>query len=303
MRSLSSFFITVLCAFFVQSLLSAKPVHAAVADTVFHGGDILTMEGDKPDYAGAIAIKDGNIIYAGTMEGAKSLIGDATLVRDLQGKTLMPGFIDGHAHFLLFGAQAVGANLLAPPDGAVNTVDDVVEKLRAFAKGPDVGRTGWIFGMGYDDSLLGRHPTRHDLDKVSRDIPVIAIHISAHFSVMNTAGLAAFGINADTPNPEGGIIRREADGKTPNGVLEELASIPYATQALTPKTKEDADYFLRRGLEMAKSYGYTSANEGRLMGPQHQSLKDAASKGLLDIDVTGWQDYSGKELLDRSSAA
>lgn len=286
-------------ALFPASSFADRPAQHKIADTLIHGGPILTMEGTAPAYVEAIAIKDGKIIYTGDMAGAQKMKSAATEVRNLDGKTLMPGFIDGHAHFLLFGTQAVGANLLAPPDGEVNTIDDLIEKLKAFAKGSDVARTGWIFGLGYDDSLLGKHPTRHDLDKVSKDIPVIAVHISAHFSAMNTAGLAMFGIDADTPNPEGGVIRREADGKTPNGVLEELASIPLASQALTPKSAQDADYFLKRGLEMAKSYGYTTINEGRLIGTQHQTLKDAAARGLLDIDVTGWQDYSGKELLDQ----
>lgn len=102
------------------------------------------MEGDTPAYVDAVAIKDGKIVYAGAMEGAQKLIGGTTSVRDIQGKTLMPGFIDGHAHFLLFGAQAVGANLLALPDGEVNTIDDVVDKLKVFAQGADVKRTGWI---------------------------------------------------------------------------------------------------------------------------------------------------------------
>lgn len=269
------------------------------ADLLIHGGPILTMEGDEPNYVEALVVQNGKIAFVGSYAEALSWQDDKTAVINLEGKTLMPGFIDGHAHMAIFGAQAIGANLLAPPDGDVNTIDDLVEKLKEFAKGSDIDKTGWIFGLGYDDALLGRHPTRHDLDLVSKDIPVIAVHISAHFSAMNSAGLALFGIGPNTPNPEGGIIRREADGKTPNGVLEELASIPYAAQALTPKTSEFADYFLKRGLEMAKSYGYTSINEGRLMGDQHLSLKDAASRGLIDIDVTGWQDYADKKYLDQ----
>ncbi len=80
----------------------------------------------------------------------------------------MPGFIDGHAHAQQFGTQAVGANLLAPPDGTVNSIDDLVDRLKTFSAGPDVALTGWIFGMGYDDALLGRHPTREDLDRFRR---------------------------------------------------------------------------------------------------------------------------------------
>ena len=101
----------------------------------------------------------------------------------------MPGFIDGHAHAQQFGMQAVGADLLAPPDGDVNTIDDVIDRLKAFAQGPDVKLTGWIFGVGYDDALLGRHPTREDLDKVSTTVPVMATHISGHFAAVNSVGL------------------------------------------------------------------------------------------------------------------
>ena len=276
----------------------APKVAGPGADLIITGGPIVTMEGDQPTTAEAIVVDDGKIIFVGSKADAMKQKVDDTVVKDLAGKTLMPGFVDGHAHFLGFGSQAVGANLLAPPDGTVNTVDDVVAKLKEFAASPDAGKTGWIFGLGYDDALLGRHPTREDLDKVSTTIPVIAVHISGHFSAMNSAGLKAVGIGPDTPNPEGGVIRREADGKTPNGVLEELASIPYMIKAINPPAAADQDYFLQRGLEMAKSFGYTTTNEGRLMGPQHAGLKSAAERGLLDIDVNGWADYTVRKDLD-----
>ena len=99
---------------------------------------------------------------------------------------------------------------------------DLVEQMIRSAAGEklsikqsDVKLTGWIFGMGYDDALLGRHPTREDLDMVSTMVPVMATHISGHFAAVNTLGLKMIGYDAGTPNPEGGVIRREADGKTP----------------------------------------------------------------------------------------
>lgn len=147
------------------------------------------------------------IVAVGGEAEVQALRGEATEVVDLDGQTLLPGFVDGHAHFLGFDSQAVGANLLAPPDGDVNAIDDIVEKLKEFAAGPDVDRTGWIFGIGYDDALLGRHPTRDDLDGVSTDVPVIAVHISGHFSAMNSAGLAKIGYTADTPDPVTGGTR------------------------------------------------------------------------------------------------
>ncbi len=279
--------------------VSGAPAVAG-ADLIIHGGPILTMAGDKPTYAEAVVVDDGKIVFVGSDAEAMKQKVAGTVVKDLGGQTLTPGFIDGHAHAQQFGTQAVGANLLAPPDGDVNTVDDVVAKLKTFAAGPEVKQTGWIFGMGYDDALLGRHPTRADLDKVSTTVPVMATHISGHFAAVNSLGLKMIGYDANTPDPEGGVIRREADGKTPNGVLEELAAMPYMVKFLAPPTQEGKDYFLKRGLEMAKSYGYTTTNEGRMFGPMSAEMANAAKRGLVDIDFIGWMDYSGRSALDTS---
>jgi predicted amidohydrolase YtcJ len=297
---------TVLLAAVVLAACGKKPADTnpgGTADLIITGGPIVTMEGDQPTTAEAIVVEDGKITFVGSKADALKQRSDGTVIKDLAGKTLMPGFIDGHAHAQQFGAQAVGANLLAPPDGSVNTIDDVIAKLNTFAAGPDVDKTGWIFGVGYDDALLGRHPTREDLDKVSTTVPVMATHISGHFAAVNTVGLKAIGYDASTPDPEGGVIRRESDGKTPNGVLEELAAIPHMLTALTPGTQEGKDYFLQRGLEMAKSYGYTTTNEGRMFGPMHAVMVDAAKRGLVDIDFIGWMDYTGRAELDKGFSA
>lgn len=269
------------------------------ADLVVYGGPILTMAGDKPTYAEAMVVDDGKIAFLGSKADALKRQPAGARLLDLAGKTMMPGLIDGHAHAQQFGAQAVGANLLAAPDGEANTIDDIVAKLKEFAAGPDVDKTGWIFGIGYDDALLGRHPTRHDLDKVSTTVPVMATHISGHFAAVNSVGLKMLGFDATTPDPEGGLIRREADGKTPNGVLEETAATPNIVKFLAPTSQASKDYFLKRGLEMAKSYGYTTTNEGRMFGPMSDVMVDAATRGLVDIDFIGWMDYTSRAALDK----
>ena len=293
---------SVLLAAVVLAACSKKPADttpAAAADLIVFGGPIVTMEGDQPTTVEAMVVDEGKITFVGSEADALKQKANGTVLKDLGGKTLLPGFIDGHAHAQQFGMQAVGANLLAPPDGSVNTIDDVVARLKTFAASPDVDKTGWIFGVGYDDALLGRHPTREDLDKVSTTVPVMATHISGHFAAVNTLALKMIGYDARTPNPEGGVIRREADGKTPNGVLEELAAIPHMLTAVTPATQEGKDYFLQRGLELAKSYGYTTANEGRMFGPMHAVMVEAAKRGLVDIDFIGWMDYTGRSELDK----
>lgn len=295
------------CAAAVLGLLVTTGCHAVdpgvAADAIYTGGPIVTINDAQPNVE-ALAVKDGKVLALGSradIEAAHK--GRTTAMVDLSGKTLMPGFIDGHAHAQQFGTQAVGANLLAPPDGTVNTIDDVVDRLKTFAAGPDVGLTGWIFGVGYDDSLLGRHPTREDLDRVSTTVPVMTVHISGHFAAVNTLGLQRIGYNAGTPDPEGGVIRREADGKTPNGVLEELAAMPHMVKFLAPVEPDGRDLFLKRGLEMAKSFGYTTVTEGRMFGPMHDVMAEAAGRGLVDVDFIGWMDYTGRAALDKAYSA
>lgn len=274
-------------------LTGCKPQPEKAADIIYYGGDIITMEGDSPQYVEAVAVKDGKILFAGSKDDAMKFEGSETNLADLKGKTLLPGFIDGHCHFSGFGAQAIGANLLASPDGNANDIDALVNTLKEWSKGPDLKRIGWIYGMGYDDAILkeGRHPTKEDLDKVSTEIPVIAIHISGHFASLNSAGLKKAGITAESPDPEGGVIRRMPGSKEPNGVLEELAAIPVFMNILTPKTEEDVFYFLERAQELAMKFGYTTAEEGRAFG-NHEDFMNYAEKKGFKIDVVSYLDYS-----------
>ena len=260
--------------------------------TVYYGGDIITMEGDVPQYAEALVIRNGIIEFAGASAEAMKKAGPGHKMVDLEGKTLLPGFIDGHAHFGNFGLQAVGALLLAPPDADCKDIPTLIQTLKDWNTPENRALTGWIFGTGFDDSVLEekRFPTRHDLDQASAEFPIMITHISGHFAVVNTKGLEVLGFNAETPDPEGGIIRREADGKTPNGVLEELAAIPYMLQALMPKTQEGADRFFNEGQDMALSYGYTTAQEGRAM-QNHELLASKADAGQLKLDVVSYIDY------------
>jgi predicted amidohydrolase YtcJ len=271
----------------------------AVADTIYAGGPIITANNTQPN-AEAVAVRDGMILAVGSLAAVAPHRGAATVDVDLAGQTLAPGFIDGHAHVAQFGLQSIGANLLAPPDGNVQTIDDIVTQLQRFASGPDVGLTGWIFGVGYDDSVLaeGRHPTRDDLDKVSTELPVIAVHISGHFAAVNSKGLEIFGYNAESEDPEGGIVRRRDGSTEPNGVLEELAAIPLMLKYLSPGTPEDAMVFMQRGIETAMSYGHTTAQEGRAFSSTHNVLAGYAESTDFPIDIVSYIDYADSAPLE-----
>jgi len=259
---------------------------------VYFGGDIITMVGETPEYAEAIVIKDGKIDFVGLANKAMEIAGEGHKMIDLKGKTLLPGFIDGHAHFANFGLQAIGAQILPPPDAGAKNIPALIDILNQWNTEENRALTGWIFGVGFDDSVLEekRFPTKEDLDKVSTEYPIMLIHISNHFASLNSKGLEIIGITSDTKDPEGGLIRRMPNSQEPNGVLEELAAIPYILETIKPSSKEAANKFFEEGQNMALSFGYTTAQEGRAM-ENHEVLANAAEYNKLKLDVVSYIDY------------
>ena len=153
--------------------------------TLYYGGDIITMAGDTTEYVEALATREGKIIFTGSKATAmKRFEGKAEEV-DLKGKTMLPGFIDAHAHFSNFSSQAIGAQILPPPDAGANNMEAIVRILKEWNTPENRALTGWIFGAGFDDSVLEekRFPTKHDLDQVTTEFPIMIIHISGHFAV------------------------------------------------------------------------------------------------------------------------
>ncbi|WP_136482724.1 amidohydrolase [Cognatitamlana onchidii] len=282
--------IILLLALLIVSCKDSKNTTKSVA-TVYYGGDILTMVGDTPEYKEALVERAGKIEFVGASNKAMEVAGPGHKMTDLNGQTLLPGFIDGHAHFAAFSAQAIGAQILPPPDAEANNIESLIEILKTWNTPENRSLTGWIFGMGFDDSVLEdkRFPTKHDLDKVTTEHPIMLIHISGHFAVVNSKGLDEIGYNASTKDPEGGIIRRE-NGNEPNGVLEELAAIPHMLKVIHPASNEAEDIFFKAGQDLALSYGYTTAQEGRAM-QNHNILANAAEQGKIKLDVVSYIDY------------
>ncbi len=267
--------------------------------TVYFNGDIVDMVGAQPNYKEALVEKDGKIIFVGDSEKAMEFAGQGHKMIDLDGKTLLPGFIDGHSHFASFGIQAIGAQILPPPDAGANNIAALIDILKEWNTVENRALTGWIFGSGFDDSVLEekRFPTKEDLDKVSTEYPIMLLHISGHFASLNSKGLEKLGITAATKDPEGGLIRRLPNSKEPNGVLEELAAIPNFAKALTPASEEALLKLMTAGQDMALSYGYTTAQEGRAM-EQHDLLAAFAEKNFWKLDVVSYIDYQFSQHMD-----
>ncbi|MCF1191326.1 amidohydrolase [Mangrovimonas sp. AS39] len=289
-------FIALLTLFSCNQKKEKEPEAISSNQTMYFNGDIITMEGDAPDYAEALVEEDGKIIFVGAKDLALTNYENAKQV-DLEGKTMVPGFVDGHIHFSALGSQALAGNLLAEPDGKVETVDNLVAELIDWSENNDTSLFGgWIVGIGYDDAILGRHPNKNDLNKVSIDIPVMATHISGHFMTVNSKGLEVLGITSETKDPEGGQIRRVENTMEPDGTLDELAAIPHMLKILSPTEPDKIDKFMDAAQKLAFSYGYTTAQEGRTTS-SHEALTSFAQSGKLKIDVPAYIDYSRPELM------
>lgn len=201
-------------------LLLAFLSNAAWAgDTLVINANVITVDRDHPS-AQAFAFDNGRFTAVGTNEQILKLRTPSTVVIDLKGMTVTPGFNDAHLHpQAIFDENSPYYRVWLGAD-RVKTMDDLIAALRRKAAITPTGKL--ISGYGYNDVFLGRHPNCHDLDKVSTTEPVIITHGSGHITVVNSFVLNEAGITRDTADPPGGALDRDPDG-TPNGVVRESA--------------------------------------------------------------------------------
>lgn len=277
--------------------LSGAGVAQEVADRIFTGGPVLTMNDIQPR-AGAVAVKDGRIVAVGTPEEIAAWKGEGTEVTELSGRALIPGFFDAHGHVMAGGVQALTANLLAAPDGTVTDIASLQQVLRDWAaeNRATVEQAGLIMGFGYDNSQLAelRHPTRQELDAVSTEVPVYIIHQSGHIGVANSKALDLLGITSASENPPGGLIRKDESGQ-PTGVLEENAHFAALPKLLGNVGPESVKAVIKAGADLWARYGYTTAQEGRSLPGSAAALAAVAAEGGFRIDVMTHVDV----LMDR----
>lgn len=190
----------------------------ASATHVYRNGTILTMDSGGSQ-AQALAVRGETILAVGSDAEIMALADPHTVVTDLRGRTMLPGFIDGHSHFVSAGLMAATQlDLSSPPVGGVKNIAEIKGLIRA--KAAETPKGEWILGFGYDDTGLEdkRHPLASDIDEVAPEHPVLLRHVSGHLSACNGLALAKANYTKDTPDPVGGVIRRDEHGN-PNGVL------------------------------------------------------------------------------------
>ena len=259
--------------------------------TLYYGGPIHAMETDGT--VEALLAENGVIAAAGSLERLRSWAGDAAEI-DLEGRALLPAFIDAHSHF----SGAAHALLQAPLDEAV-CFDDIADALARFIAAGHIPKGQWVVGKGYDQNALAerQHPPRAVLDRVSADHPIMLVHQSGHMGVFNTLALDLLGVTADTPAPAGGAIGKAGGELT--GYMEENAFLHYQEKIPMPDMDDLMDAY-RRVQRMYASYGVTTVQEGMMPESLIPLYRMLLERGLLELDVVG---YPAVDALDAVCAA
>jgi predicted amidohydrolase YtcJ len=275
------------------NFLCAEAEAQTFGDTLYFGGPIITLDDRRPTVE-AVLVHGGRIAAVGTRAEVEAQKQRSAKLINLKGRTLVPGFVDPHGHMVMVGLQALAANLLPPPDGQGKDIVSIQRLVKQWIgkNGAAIAKYKIAIGFGYDDSQLKeqRHPTRDDLDAVSKDVPIIVVHQSGHIGVANSKALEVAGISAATQNPEGGVFRRRDGSSEPNGVCEEYAFF-HILSLLAARFDESAFLaMIKAGSQFYSSFGYTTAQEGRATKITAAMLEKAAAANMLPIDVVCYPD-------------
>ena len=255
---------------------------------IYYNGDIITVDEKNPSVE-AIAIKDGIIAKVGSNEEVLKLADANTEKIDLEGKTLLPGFIDPHGHIV-----ATAQTLMIVTLGDVQTKEELLERLENSLKNdPPVG-DNWLIGFGYDNTRFadGQHPTKFDLDKISTEVPITVSHASGHLAAVNSKALELYGyVGDDYVVPEGGVVRTVSpDSKEPNGVLEENAILaPEKKSVVKSPGFEDILRAVVKAQKVYASLGVTTTQDASVEEANHYNhiLGACAQNNMLIIDILG----------------
>ncbi len=274
---------------FALALIFNAAVLAQTADVIYHNGSILTMAGAEATYVEALAVKDGKIAFAGSKSNALKMKGGVTKIVDLGGKTLLPGFIDGHSHYINSLLVADQCKLYSPPSGPGKDVPSIIAELKRYATERKIPKGEMIMGYGYDDTVMpgGRLLNRDDLDEAFPDNPVRIEHVSMHGVVLNSLALKYYDISAETETPAGGVIVRKPGTKEPWGLIMETAFLPVVAKS-EPMTAQREINATRAGQMLYAENGVTTAHEGATHFPQIQTIQRASDAGANIIDVVAY---------------
>lgn len=198
-------------------------------DLILYNGKIKTED----SFVSAIGCRNGQVAVLGTDQEVLSYKTAASKLVDLQGKLVLPGFNDSHMHFLDNGYSFHKLNLR---DAA--SIEDVISMGKDYLSQHQIAEGSWLEAYNWNDFhwTEKRLPTRHDLDLISEDIPIVASRVCGHIVIVNSKALELVGISRNTPQPADGSRFDLDENGDPNGVLHELF---YRVTAVIPKPSVD----------------------------------------------------------------
>ena len=260
---------------------------------LYFGGDIVTMEGEG-DSVEAVLIENKKIKAAGALAQLTPLCSRRVKKVDLQGRTLMPSFIDPHGHISLAAQVSFMASL-----NKCTSFAEIVTTLKEYIK---ERKPKFVMGFGYDHNFLkeGRHPDKDILDQASPELPIFILHTSGHMGCANSAALRLAGIDENTPNPPGGTIGRVAGSQEPSGYLEESA-IGKIQQLLIQSIKLNLFRLLAETQQTYLENGITTVQDGATTKKVIRFFQVMAAAGRLKLDVIAYPIMqAGKPVLPDS---
>lgn len=274
---------------------SHAPVPASgSAVSVYTGGPIYTALDDTP-MVEAVAVADGKILASGELAAVTEAAGAGATLVSLDGAAMYPGFTDAHTHLLGIGMRELTLNL-----EGTTSIADLVARVDAAVQGADDGAV--IYGRGWIETgwPQGRMPTRDDLDPVSPGAAVILERADGHALVANSVALSAAGIDDDTPNPDGGAIERDANGRA-TGILIDRAQNAVAELVAAPDAAKKREAY-KAASDVYTAYGWTGMHNVSVDPANLDILETLSQRGVLNVRVYNSVDRSGLAALEENGA-
>ena len=273
----------------ISAILFALYAIPTLANTssLYFNGDILTMQGDTPQYVEAVVVQNDKIVFAGDKAQALVQAGANPIQHDLKGRTLMPGFIDNWGHFTLVAQNTLGVNLGYFAQNPPKTKSDAINKLRTEGK----PFNGWILSSGYSEAMLSDGGlTLADLDSAFPDQPILIQNISTLTGQVNSAGLKKLGITKATKAVSGFI---PIDPKT-GELTGELIGMPYldaVVRAVGTYSEEITFDTYRKAEQVYVSNGFTTAQSYESTVDDINKMRKAIQEKVVSLDLIALPTY------------
>lgn len=226
----------------------------------------------------AIAVENGRVKATGTLDELEAEETEGLNRIDGGGKTLLPGLIDAHTHVMGLGIRELDVNV-----AGIRSLEETLLKISDFAEeNPD---REWVLGRGWNQVLWEENefPSAADLDAIISDRPVFLTRIDGHAGWANTRAMELAGINEDTPDPQGGVIRRDEDGKA-TGIFVDTA-MRYIRELIPERSDAEYERALELALQETSKYGLTSVHDARTGTYEWNLYKSFADSGRLKTRI------------------